>query len=94
MELRPLFDRIVIKPLKTESKTEGGIMLPAVAQEKSQLATVISVGEGGLVDGKEVKMVVKPKDKILYSKYAGTEVKFEGEELIVIRQTDVLAVIE
>ncbi len=94
MILRPLFDRIVIKPLKTESKTEGGIMLPAVAQEKSQLATVISVGEGGLVDGKEVKMVVKPKDKILYSKYAGTEVKFEGEELIVIRQTDVLAVIE
>ena len=94
MILRPLFDRIVIKQLKTESKTEGGIMLPAVAQEKSQLATVISVGEGGLVDGKEVKMVVKPKDKILYSKYAGTEVKFEGEELIVIRQTDVLAVIE
>ncbi len=94
MILRPLFDRIVIKPLKTESKTEGGIMLPAVAQEKSQLATVISVGEGGLVDGKEVKMVVKPKDKILYSKYAGIEVKFEGEELIVIRQTDVLAVIE
>ena len=94
MELRPLFDRIVIKPLKTESKTEGGIMLPAVAQEKGQLATVVSVGEGGLVDGKEVKMVVKPKDKILYSKYAGTEVKFEGEELIVIRQTDVLAVIE
>ena len=94
MELRPLFDCIVIKPLKTESKTEGGIMLPAVAQEKSQLATVVSVGEGGLVDGKEVKMVVKPKDKILYSKYAGTEVKFEGEELIVIRQTDVLAVIE
>ena len=94
MILRPLFDRIVIKPLKTESKTEGGIMLPAVAQEKSQLATVVSVGEGGLVDGKEVKMVVKPKDKILYSKYAGTEVKFEGKELIVIRQTDVLAVIE
>ncbi len=94
MELRPLFDRIVIKPLKTESKTEGGIMLPAVAQEKSQLATVVSVGEGGLVDGKEVKMVVKPNDKILYSKYAGTEIKFEGEELIVIRQTDVLAVIE
>ncbi len=94
MILRPLFDRIVIKPLKTESKTEGGIMLPAVAQEKSQLATVVSVGEGGLVDGKEVKMVVKPNDKILYSKYAGTEVKFEGEELIVIRQTDVLAVIE
>ena len=94
MILRPLFDRIVIKPLKTESKTEGGIMLPAVAQEKSQLATVVSVGEGGLVDGKEVKMVVKPNDKILYSQYAGTEVKFEGEELIVIRQTDVLAVIE
>ncbi len=94
MILRPLFDRIVIKPLKTESKTEGGIMLPAVAQEKSQLATVVSVGEGGLVDGKEVKIVVKPNDKILYSKYAGTEVKFEGEELIVIRQTDVLAVIE
>ena len=94
MILRPLFDRIVIKPLKTESKTEGGIMLPAVAQDKSQLATVVSVGEGGLVDGKEVKMVVKPNDKILYSKYAGTEVKFEGEELIVIRQTDVLAVIE
>ena len=94
MILRPLFDRIVIKPLKTESKTEGGIMLPAVAQDKSQLATVVSVAEGGLVDGKEVKMVVKPNDKILYSKYAGTEVKFEGEELIVIRQTDVLAVIE
>ncbi len=94
MKLRPLFDRIVIKPLKTESKTDGGIMLPAVAQEKSQLATVISVGEGGIVDGKEVKMLVKPNDKILYSKYAGTELKFEGEELIVIRQSDVLAVIE
>ena len=94
MILRPLFFFFLIKPLKTESKTEGGIMLPAVAQEKSQLATVVSVGEGGLVDGKEVKMVVKPNDKILYSKYAGTEVKFEGEELIVIRQTDVLAVIE
>ncbi len=94
MKLRPLFDRIVIRPIKTESKTDGGIMLPAVAQEKSQLATVISVGEGGLVDGKEVKMIVKPNDKILYSKYAGTELKFEGEELIVIRQTDVLAIIE
>ena len=94
MKLRPLFDRIVIKPIKTESKTDGGIMLPAVAQEKSQLATVMSVGEGGLVDGKEVKMIVKPNDKILYSKYAGTELKFEGEELIVIRQTDVLAIIE
>lgn len=94
MELKPLFDRIVIKPLKTESKTGSGIMLPAIAQEKSQLAKVVSVGPGGFVDGKEIKMQVKEGDKVLFAKYAGTEIKFEGEELIVIRQTDVLAIIE
>ena len=93
MNIKPLFDRIVIKPIKTE-KVAGGIMLPAVAQEKTQLATVVAVGPGGIVDGKDVKMERLGGEKVLYAKYAGTEIKFEGEEYIVIRQTDVLAIIE
>lgn len=93
MNIKPLFDRIVIKPIKTE-KVAGGIMLPAVAQEKTQLATVVAVGPGGMVDGKDVKMELSGGEKVLYAKYAGTEIKFEGEEYIVIRQTDVLAIIE
>jgi len=94
MKIKPLFDRIVIKPIKNPTSTSAGIMLPPVAEEKSQLATVVSVGPGGLIDGKDVSMQVKEGDKVLYSKYAGTEVKFDGEELIVIRQTDVLAIID
>ncbi len=93
MNIKPLFDRIVIKPIKAE-KVAGGIMLPAVAQEKTQLATVVAVGPGGMVDGKDVKMELSGGEKVLYAKYAGTEIKFEGEEYIVIRQTDVLAIIE
>ena len=93
MKIKPLFDRVVIKPIKTET-VSGGIMLPAVAQEKSQLATVVSVGPGGNIDGKEVEMMLSVGDKVLFSKYAGTEIKFEGEDLIVIRQQDVLAIIE
>ena len=94
MKIKPLFDRVVIKPIKNPNSTQGGIMLPPVAEEKSQLATVMAVGPGGLIDGKEVTMQVKEGDKVLYSKYAGTEIKFDGEELIVIRQTDVLAIID
>jgi len=94
MALRPLGDRIVIKQVEKEETTKSGIVLPGSAQEKPQIAEVIAVGPGGVVDGKEVKMEVKPGDKVIYSKYAGTEVKYDGEEYIIIRQSDVLAVIE
>ena len=94
MKVTPLFDRIVIEQIEAEEKTKSGIILPGAAQEKPQLARVISVGPGGLVDGKEVKMVIKPNDKILYSKYAGSEFKLDGKELTILRQSDVLAVVE
>ncbi|MBZ4665307.1 co-chaperone GroES [Mahella sp.] len=94
MALKPLGDRIVIKQVEKEETTKSGIVLPGTAQEKPQIAEVIAVGPGGIVDGKEVKMEVKPGDKVIYSKYAGTEVKYDGEEYIIIKQSDVLAVIE
>ncbi|MBM7581931.1 chaperonin GroES [Caldicoprobacter guelmensis] len=94
MKLRPLGDRVVIKALETEETTKGGIVLPSSAKEKPQMAEVIAVGPGGMVDGKEIKMEVKVGDKVIYSKYAGTEVKLDNEEYIIVRQSDILAVVE
>ena len=94
MKLRPLCDRVVIRQLEAEETTKSGIVLPGTAKEKPQQAEVVSVGPGGLVDGKEVKMEVKPGDKVIYSKYAGTEVKLNEDEFIIVRQSDILAVVE
>ena len=94
MKLVPLGDRVVLKQLKAEETTKSGIVLPGQAQEKPQQAEVIAVGPGGVVDGKEVKMEVAVGDKVIYSKYAGTEVKLENEEYIVVKQGDILAVIK
>ncbi|NLM13835.1 MAG: co-chaperone GroES [Epulopiscium sp.] len=94
MKLRPLGDRVVIKQLEAEEKTKSGIVLPNQAKEKPQEAEVVAVGPGGVVDGKEIKMEVKVGDRVIYSKYAGTEVKIDDEEYIVLRQSDILAIVE
>ena len=94
MKLVPLFDRVVLKQLVAEETTKSGIVLPGQAKEKPQQAEVIAVGPGGVVDGKEIKMQVKPGDKVIYSKYSGTEVKVEEEDYIIVKQNDILAVIE
>ena len=94
MTLVPLGDRVVLKQVEAEETTKSGIVLPGQAQEKPQQAEVIAVGPGGMVDGKEVTMQVKPGDKVIYSKYAGNEVKLEGEEYIIVRQNDILAIVE
>ena len=94
MKLKPLADRVVLKSLETEEVTKGGIVLPGTAKEKPQMAEIIAVGPGGVVDGKEVTMYVKKGDKVIYSKYAGTEVKLDDGEYIVVRQNDILAVVE
>ena len=94
MNVKPLFDRVVIKNVETEEVTKGGIVLPGSAKEKPQMAEVLAVGPGGLVDGKEVKMQVQVGQKVIYSKYAGTEVKIDNQELILVRQSDILAVVE
>ena len=94
MNVKPLFDRVVIKNVETEEVTKGGIVLPGSAKEKPQMAEVLAVGPGGLVDGKEIKMQVKVGQKVIYSKYAGTEVKLDDQELILVRQSDILAVVE
>ena len=94
MKVKPLGDRVVIKNLETEETTKGGILLTSSAKEKPQMAEVIAVGPGGLVDGKEVKMIVQPGQKVIYSKYAGTEVKLDDEEIIIVRQSDILATVE
>ena len=94
MKLIPLFDRVVVQHIEAHETTASGIILPGSAQEKPQMATVISVGEGGVIDRKEVKMIVHPGDMVLYSKYAGSEFKIDGEEYIVIRQSDILAKVE
>lgn len=94
MKLKPLADRVVIQSLESEEVTKGGIVLPGTAKEKPQMAEVLAVGPGGVVDGKEVTMHVKVGDKVIYSKYAGTEVKLDGSEYIVVRQSDILAVVE
>lgn len=94
MKLVPLGDRVVLKQLVAEETTKSGIVLPGQAKEKPQQAEVIAVGPGGVVDGKEVTMQVKVGDKVIFSKYSGTEVKLEEEEYIVVKQNDILAVIE
>lgn len=94
MKIKPLFDRIVIEQVDNEEKTKSGIVLLAKDQEKPVLARVIAVGPGGMIDGNEVKMVLKEGNKILYSKYAGSEFKIDGKEVTVLRQSDVLAIVE
>ncbi len=94
MTIKPLFDRIVIKELESEETTKSGIVLPTAAQEKPQMAEVIAVGPGGKVDGKDVEMQLSVGDKVIISKYAGTPVKMDGNEYTIIRQSDVLAIVE
>lgn len=94
MTIRPLSDRVLIKMTEAEETTKSGIILTAQAAEKPQVAEVIAVGPGGVVDGKEVEMYVKVGDKVITSKYGGTEVKMGGEEYIIVRQADILAVVE
>ncbi|MBV7275738.1 co-chaperone GroES [Clostridium thailandense] len=94
MNIRPLGDRVVIKRIEAEETTKSGIVLPGTAKEKPQEAEVVAVGPGGLVNGKEVKMEVKAGDKVLFSKYAGNEIKMDATEYIILKQDDILAVIE
>lgn len=94
MTIKPLGDRVVIKSVEAEETTKSGIVLPGSAKEKPQVAEVVEVGPGGVVGGKEIKMEVSKGDKVLYSKYAGTDVKLDGEELIIVRQSDILAIVK
>lgn len=94
MKLNPLADRVVLKSAGVEETTKSGIILTGSAKEKPVVSEVIAVGPGGVVDGKEVKMYVKAGDKVIFSKYAGTEVKLDGEEYIIVRQSDILAIVE
>ena len=94
MKLVPLGDRVVLKQCEAEETTKSGIILTGNAQEKPQEAKVVAVGPGGMVDGKEVTMQVKEGDKVIYSKYAGNEVKVDGEEYIIVKQNDILAIVE
>ncbi len=94
MKLKPLGDRVVIKMMEAEEKTKSGLILTGSAKEKPEVALVVEVGPGGLVDGKEVKMTVKKGQKVITSKYSGTEVKVDGEEYTIVRQGDILAVVE
>lgn len=94
MKIRPLFDRVVIKSCEVEETTKSGLILTGNAKEKPQMAEVIAVGPGGVVDGKDVTMSVNVGDKVIYSKYAGNEVKLDGEEYIIVRQSDILAIVE
>ena len=94
MTLKPLFDKVVVKKLEEKEQSVGGIFLPTAAQEKQEVAEVIAVGNGGVIDGKEVVMVVKPGDKVLYSKYAGSQFKIDGQEVSIVKQSDILAIVE
>ena len=94
MKIKPLADRVVIKMVEAEEKTKSGIILTGSAKEQPQMAEVIEVGPGGMVDGKEIKMEVKAGDRVIFSKYAGTEVKLDGEEYIMVRQNDILGIVE
>ena len=94
MNIKPLADRVVIKNLEAEEKTKSGIILTGAAKEKPQVCEVVAVGPGGMVDGHEVTMTVKVGDKVLIAKYAGTEVKVEDEECVIVRQSDILAIVE
>ena len=94
MTIKPLADRVVVKQAEIEETSKGGIILPGSAKEKPQVAEVVAVGPGGMVDGNEVKMLVKVGDKVITSKYAGTEVKCDGFEYSIVRQADILAIVE
>ncbi len=94
MTIRPLFDKIVVEATDAVDKTASGIILPGTAQEKPQMAVVIAVGPGGTIDGKEIVMQIKVGEKILFNKYAGSDFKLDGKEVTILRQSDVLAVIE
>ncbi|MBE6766432.1 MAG: co-chaperone GroES [Clostridia bacterium] len=94
MTIKPLADRVVTKAVKAEETTKSGLILTSAAQEKPQVAEIVAVGPGGMVDGNEVKMYVKVGDKVLTAKYSGTEVKVDGEEYSIIRQSDILAIVE
>ena len=94
MKLKPLGDRVVLKQLEAEETTKSGIVLPGQAQEKPQQAEVVAVGPGTVVDGEKVVMEVKVGDKVIYSKYAGTDVKLDDEEFVVVRQNDIVAIVE
>ena len=92
--LKPLADRVIIKMIESEETTKSGIILAGSSKEKPQIAEVLEVGPGGEVDGKEVKMYVKKGDKVVINSYAGTTIKYEGEELIIVKQADILAIVE
>ncbi len=94
MTLKPLTDHVILKPVEAEETTKGGIILAASAQEKPEMAEVVAVGPGGMVDGNEVVMTVKPGDKVISGKYTGTNVKVDGEEYVIVRQNDILAIVE
>ena len=94
MKITPLFDRVVIEPISADEKTKSGIVLPSSAQEKQHMAVVVAVGPGGIIDGKEVTMQVKVGDTVLYSTYAGSEFKIDGKEYTILRQSDILAVVD
>lgn len=94
MRLNPLADRVVVKMVEAEETTKSGIILTGAAKEKPQVAEVVAVGPGGVVDGKEVVMNVKVGDKVITSKYSGTEIKLDGEEYIIVKQSDILATVE
>ena len=94
MKIKPLGDRVVIKNVEAEETTKSGLLLTSSAKEKPQMAVILAVGPGGNVDGKEITMHVEEGQKVIYSKYAGTECKLEGEEYIIVRQSDILAIVE
>ena len=94
MNIKPLFDKVVIEAVTQEEKTKSGFFLPSSAQEKPQTCQVVAVGPGGVMDGKEVVMQVKVGDKVLCSKYAGSEFKVDGEEVTILRQSDILAIVD
>jgi chaperonin GroES len=94
MNIKPLGDRVLIKRLEAEEKTKSGIVLPGTAKEQPQMAEVIAAGPGGVVDGKEIKMEVKAGDKVIFSKYAGTDIKVDGEEYMLLSQKDILAIVQ
>lgn len=94
MQLKPLGDRVVVKAIEAEEVTKGGVILPGTAKEKPQQGEVISVGSGEYIDGKRVELEVKVGDKVIFSKYSGTEVKLDGQEYLLLRQSDILAIVE
>ncbi|MBQ8196799.1 MAG: co-chaperone GroES [Clostridia bacterium] len=94
MKITPLFDKVVVESVESEARTQSGFILPSASQEKQQMAKIVAVGPGGVIDGKDIVMQVKVGQTVLYSKYAGSEFKVDGKELTIIRQSDILAIVE